>query len=98
MARSHLLRTTSGSGLQLVVLLCSVCAGAAQYYRFPINEITLEQVGVVEPLAPETRSSRCYNELGRPQVGEAESCFTGHRGDSWAVPGRAQPGTALLGA
>lgn len=76
MARSHFLRTTSGSGLQLVVLLCCVCACVGQYYRYPINEITLEQVGV-EPLAPETRSSRCYNELGQAQVGEADSCFTG---------------------
>ncbi|XP_050698804.1 laminin subunit gamma-1-like isoform X2 [Eriocheir sinensis] len=66
MARSHFLRTTSGSGLQLVVLLCCVCACVGQYYRYPLNEITLEQVGV-EPLAPETRSSRCYNELGQAQ-------------------------------
>lgn len=84
-----------------MVLLCCVCACVGQYYQYPLNEITLEQVGVVEPLAPETRSSRCYNELGQAQVGEADSCFRGQarlRGASWAVPGRAQPGTALLGA
>lgn len=82
MARSHILRTTSGSGLQLVVLLCCVCACVGQYYQYPISEVTLEEVPVVagvQPLAPETRSSRCYNELGQAQVGEADSCFTGSR-------------------
>lgn len=86
MARSHLLRTTSSSGLQLVVLLCRVCASLGQYYQYPINEITIEEAGVVEPLAPETRSSRCYNELGQAQVGALIHVSLRLRGASWAVP------------
>uniref|UniRef100_A0A0P4W2M2 Laminin subunit gamma-1 n=1 Tax=Scylla olivacea TaxID=85551 RepID=A0A0P4W2M2_SCYOL len=69
MARSHLLRTTSSSGLQLVVLLCCVCACLGQYYQYPSNEIPYDQEVVVEALVPETRgrSSRCYDEAGKAQ-------------------------------
>lgn len=80
MARSHILRTTSSSGLQLVVLLCCVCACVGQYYQYPLNEITYEAVRGVASLTPETRSSRCYNEKGQAQVGEADSCFNERRG------------------
>lgn len=72
MARSHILRTTSSSGLKLLVLLCSVCACVGQYYQYPSNELEYVRTAVVEPLQPETRgrSSRCYDEAGKAQVGE----------------------------
>ena len=73
MARSHILRTTSSWGLELVVLLCCVCACVGQYYQYPGGDATYEQTVSVEPLVQETRgrSSRCYDEAGQAQVGEA---------------------------
>ncbi|KAK4289338.1 hypothetical protein Pmani_037677 [Petrolisthes manimaculis] len=78
MARSRSrLRTTSGVVLKLTsLLLCLVCYADGQYYQGPFSEVIPEAtytqgLDPAQPIQPETRgrSSRCYDDQGRPQVG-----------------------------
>lgn len=79
MARSRSpLRTTSGVVLKLAAtLLCLVCCVNGQYYQGHFPEV-LPEVDSLPPIQPETRgrSSRCYDEQGRPQVGWGSEQWT----------------------
>lgn len=96
MARSRSpLRTTSGVVLELAAtLLCLVCCVNGQYYQGQLPEVLPEvtytrQLDPVPPIQPETRgrSSRCYDEQGRPQVGWGSEQWTrllwGQRDTEW---------------
>lgn len=75
MARARLLRTPPGYVLEAALILCCVCSSLGQYPHFPFLEGQQGRLDVIEeplvqPIDPQTgRTSRCYDETGKAQVG-----------------------------